>query len=54
MDDNYEQNNSIQQAFNLEENEQTLLSDIDGLGVASDDDFYEIEATEGSLDIFVE
>ncbi|WP_094674510.1 peroxidase family protein [Hydrocoleum sp. CS-953] len=54
MDDNYENNNSIQQAFDFSENEQTLLSNINGLGVALDNDFYEIEATEGSLDIFVE
>ncbi|NET80041.1 peroxidase family protein [Okeania sp. SIO1F9] len=54
MDDNYEKNNRIQQAFDFSENEQTLLSDINGLGVALDDDLYKIEATEGSLDIFVE
>ncbi len=54
MDDNYENNNKIQQAFDFSENEQTLLSDINGLGVALDNDFYEIQATEGSLDIFVE
>ncbi|NEQ71652.1 MAG: peroxiredoxin [Okeania sp. SIO2C9] len=54
MDDNYEKNNRIQKAFNLKKNEQTLLSDIDGLGIALDDDFYKIKATKGSLDIFVE
>lgn len=53
-DDNYENNNRRKKAFNLSKFEQTLLSDIDGLGIARDNDFFKIKVTEGSFDVSVD
>ncbi len=53
-DDNYENNNTIETAFDLSTQEQTPLSEINGLGVALDDDFFEIEVTNGFLDLSVD
>ncbi|MDJ0662148.1 MAG: peroxidase family protein [Crocosphaera sp.] len=54
MDDIFENNNILLDAFNLSKDEQILLSELGGLGVSLDDDFYKIEVTPGSLDLSVE
>ncbi|MGK7955991.1 MAG: peroxidase family protein, partial [Crocosphaera sp.] len=54
MDDIFENNNILDDAFNLSRDEQTLLSELGGFGVSSDDDFYQIRVTPGSLDLSVE
>jgi peroxidase len=54
MDDVYEKNNKIKKSFDLSKDEQTLLSEIDGLGVSLDEDFFKIEATTGSLDLAID
>ncbi len=54
MDDLYENNNTIQQSFDFSQDEQTLLSDLDGQGISLDEDFFEIEATIGSLDLSID
>jgi len=46
-DDNYEPNNSLATAYDLSTREHTWLSDISGLGVQRDDDWYRIEVTPG-------
>ncbi|MDJ0729968.1 MAG: peroxidase family protein [Crocosphaera sp.] len=53
-DDNYENNNTIETAFDLSTQEQTLLSEINGLGIALNDDFFEIEVTNRFLDLSVD
>ncbi|MGB5771439.1 MAG: peroxidase family protein, partial [Crocosphaera sp.] len=50
----YENNNTIQQSFDFSQHEQTLLSDLDGQGISLDEDFFEIEATIGSLDLSID
>jgi V8-like Glu-specific endopeptidase len=47
-DDNYEENDSLVAAFDLHTNENTWLSSIDGLGIQSDDDYYQILVTPGN------
>lgn len=54
MDDIFENNNIFDDAFKLSDDENTLLSDLGGLGVLLDDDFYEIEVTAGSLDLSID
>ncbi|MEL4896732.1 peroxidase family protein [Crocosphaera sp. Alani8] len=54
MDDIFENNNILSDAFNLSKDEQILLSELGGLGVSSDDDFYKIKVTPGSLDLSIE
>ncbi|MEM9219158.1 MAG: T9SS type A sorting domain-containing protein [Cyanobacteria bacterium P01_F01_bin.150] len=46
-DDNYEQNNSLNTAYDLSNKERTWLSSINGLGSQFDDDWYEIEVNQG-------
>ncbi|MBE9548767.1 MAG: VCBS repeat-containing protein [Proteobacteria bacterium] len=53
-EDNYEENNSRETAFDLSENEQTWLSTIDGFGVQSDDDWFQIEVDADSTRVLVD
>ncbi|MFO8006430.1 MAG: tectonin domain-containing protein [Candidatus Brocadiia bacterium] len=46
-DDSYEENDSRLAAYDLSTYEKTSLADISGLGVQSDDDWYEIDITSG-------
>ncbi|MDJ0511748.1 MAG: peroxidase family protein, partial [Crocosphaera sp.] len=54
MDDIFENNNILDDAFNLSRDEQTLLSELGGPGISLDDDFYRIRATPGSLTLSIE
>ena len=47
IDDAYEQNDTRLTAYDLSFNEQTWLSNLQGLGVQADDDWYEINITPG-------
>jgi hypothetical protein len=53
-DDNYEPNDVMASAYDLSSDEQTWLSTIDGLGVQSDDDWYQIDVTPGFERVIVE
>ncbi len=54
IDDSYENNDRLRRAFNLRRNEGVYLSDIDGEGVALDEDFYRIQVTDQALRVVVE
>ncbi len=54
IDDNYENNDTRRRAFNLSQDEGVSLSDIDGEGVALDDDFYKIRVSDDALRVVVE
>ncbi|MDJ0580088.1 peroxidase family protein [Crocosphaera sp.] len=54
IDDIFENNDILDDAFNLSRDEQTLLSELGGPGVSLDDDFYRIRVTPGSLDLSIE
>ncbi|MBI9018874.1 MAG: S8 family serine peptidase [Phycisphaerae bacterium] len=47
LDDNYEVNNSTSTSYDLSDKEQTWLSNINGLGIQSDDDYYKINVSGG-------
>ncbi len=53
-DDNYEENDNLASAYDLSTLEQTWLSSIDGVGIANDDDWYEIEVDSGEEQILVD
>jgi len=54
QDDNYEENDSMAQAYDLSGREQQWLSTINGLGVQRDDDWYRIAAPTGTQRILVD
>ncbi len=54
MDDLYEVNNSLEDAYDLSNYSGTWLSDIDGLGVQSDNDWYKIFVEEGFENLVVD
>jgi len=47
LDDDYEGNDTRLAAYDFSEDEQTWLSDLSGLGIQADDDWYEIDITPG-------
>ncbi len=53
-DDNYEENDDPLSAYDLTLEEGNLLSNVDGLGICNDDDFYEIYVDPGDLQLHVE
>ncbi|MEC4986714.1 MAG: Calx-beta domain-containing protein, partial [Oscillatoria sp. PMC 1076.18] len=53
-DDNYEENDTRTTAYNLSANERTWLSNLDGLGIASDEDWYKIDITPGYENLVVD
>lgn len=46
-DDNYEENDTLQDAYDLSSQNQTWLNSLSGLGVQRDDDWYRIHAAAG-------
>lgn len=52
-DDNYEPNNTLETAYDITGDEQTWLEDIDGLGVANNEDWYKIETGSGFENLMV-
>ena len=54
VDDNYEENDSRQNAHDLSSHEGTWLSDIDGHGIQADDDWYQIEVMPGRERVLVD
>jgi hypothetical protein len=53
-DDNYEENDTPANAFDLSSHEGTWLSSIDGLGIQADDDWYRIDVTPGDENLMVD
>ncbi|MEM7061677.1 MAG: leishmanolysin-related zinc metalloendopeptidase [Cyanobacteria bacterium P01_B01_bin.77] len=53
-DDSYEQNDFFSSAYDLSADEQVWLSDLSGLGVQSDDDWYKISVTPGYENVIVD
>lgn len=54
LDDNYEENDTQATAYNLSSNEQTWLSNLNGLGVANDSDWYQIYVDSGFENLVVD
>ncbi|GAB4542350.1 MAG: hypothetical protein Tsb0014_35020 [Pleurocapsa sp.] len=54
MDDNYEVNNLLDDAYDLSNNKKTWFSDVDGLGIHSDDDWYKISVAENFEHLIVD
>ncbi|MGF1493621.1 MAG: S8 family serine peptidase [Microcoleaceae cyanobacterium] len=54
LDDNYEENDSRNNAYDFSNQEQTWLSSINGEGIANDDDWYEIQVNAGEERILVD
>ncbi|NBD31812.1 MAG: hypothetical protein GVY17_02275, partial [Cyanobacteria bacterium] len=54
QDDSYEENDTLETAYDLSPNEQTWLSSLNGLGIANDDDWYEINITLDKENLIVE
>jgi hypothetical protein len=52
-DDAYEENDSIEGAYLLPSTETGKLSDLDGLGIKLDEDFYEIDIPKGATSLSV-
>ncbi|MEB3279522.1 MAG: PPC domain-containing protein [Lyngbya sp.] len=53
-DDVYENNNSRKQAYDLTDFEQTPLSEIEGLAIAKNPDWYKIQVSPGATSLSVE
>lgn len=53
-DDNYEENDTLETAYNLSSQERTWLSSINGFGIQSDDDWYKIDVTSGYENVLVD
>jgi hypothetical protein len=53
-DDNYEPNDYMASAYDLSSDERTWLSNIDGMGVQSDEDWYQIYVNSGSERVIVD
>ncbi len=53
-DDCYEMNNDLWEAYGLWDDEQTWLSDVCGLAVQGDDDWYMIDVTPHFLRVYIE
>jgi len=53
-DDAYEMNNDMWEAYRLWDDEQTWLSDVNGLAVQGDDDWYMIDITPRFTRVFIE
>jgi hypothetical protein len=53
-DDNYEENDTLGTAYDFSSREQTWLSDIAGLGIQKDEDWYKIEVTPGFERVIVD
>jgi len=54
IDDNYEENDTLETAYDLSTDEQTWLSTIDGPGIQADDDWYEIYVDTGYERVLVD
>ena len=54
QDDSYEENDDLLGAYDISNQQQTWLEDISGLGIANDEDWYQIEITEGSENLVVD
>ncbi|NEP61235.1 MAG: S8 family serine peptidase, partial [Symploca sp. SIO2G7] len=54
VDDSYEENDTIATAYDLSNQEQTWLSDIAGLGLQADQDWYRIDVTPGYENLVVD
>ncbi len=53
-DDNYEENDTLATAYDLSTMETVWLSTIDGYGIQSDSDWYQIDVTPGDLEVIVD
>ncbi|MEL7034105.1 MAG: peroxidase family protein [Cyanobacteria bacterium J06592_8] len=53
-DDAYERNNSRRRAYDLSDFEETPLSEIEGLGIANNRDWYQIEVSPGATNLSIE
>ena len=54
QDDSYEENDDLLGAYDISNQQQTWLEDISGLGIANDEDWYQIEITEGYENLVVD
>lgn len=54
VDDAYEENDELLGAYNLSNQEQTWLEDLSGLGISNDEDWYQINITEGYENLVVD
>lgn len=53
-EDNYEENDSLAEAFDLTEFENRLLSKLDGIAIQADDDWYKISADADTVELRAE
>ena len=53
QEDSYELNNTLETAYDITGNEQTWLNDINGLGVANNEDWYKVETGFGYENLIV-
>jgi hypothetical protein len=54
VDDAYEENDELLGAYNLSNQEQTWLEDLSGLGISNDEDWYQINITQGYENLVVD
>ena len=54
VDDAYEENDELLGAYDISNQAQTWLEDISGLGISGDEDWYQIEITEGFENLVVD